>query len=299
MVQNQNNGLTNATHQNPINDGINPNYVYVRVRNRGKYVSQGTEDLKLYWSKAATNLTWPQHWDGSITMPHLSGNGSVPMENIISTLQIPSIEPMDQKILQFSWMPPNPSNYNSFNNQPDHFCLLARIDAPKIDPMYNEAATGIWNLGANVNDNNNNIIWKNLSVIDNIPAFHNPSFPNNVTNGTTLYTGSSSNETITFDLICENISRRSGNYIAEDAEGSIQLDDNVWGIGEENGLQSEGLYIKNTGELLTRVTSTNAKIIGLEMNEGFLGQVGVKINFLDVSSVFDGLNVDSKTLMRN
>jgi hypothetical protein len=68
--RNQNDGLTNATHQNPINDGINPTYVYVRVRNRGRYVSQGTEDLKLYWSKAATNLTWPQHWDRSITMPH-------------------------------------------------------------------------------------------------------------------------------------------------------------------------------------------------------------------------------------
>jgi hypothetical protein len=285
-VQNQNDGLTNATRQNPINDGINPTYVYVRVRNRGKYVSQGTEDLKLYWSKAATNLTWPQHRDGSITMPLPNGTGSASLGDIISTLTIPPIEPMSQTIMQFTWMPPNPSDYDSFNSQKTHFCLLARIDAPTVDPMFNETTTGIWNLGSNVK-NNNNIIWKNLSVIDNNPAFHNPNFPDIVTNGTTFYTGNTSEEPITFDLIFENIYRRSGNYITEDAEVSIQLDNNVWALWEKSGFQSEGINIINDEEHLIRVTSSNAKIIGIEMNGGFLGQLSVKINFLEEAFPFE------------
>ena len=39
-----------------------PNYVYVRVRNRGTSASTGTERLKLYWAKASTGLGWPAQW---------------------------------------------------------------------------------------------------------------------------------------------------------------------------------------------------------------------------------------------
>ncbi len=56
---------TPAPHQNPeYRDpryGI-PNYVYVRVRNRGNATSSGTETLQMYWSKASTGLAWPASW---------------------------------------------------------------------------------------------------------------------------------------------------------------------------------------------------------------------------------------------
>jgi hypothetical protein len=39
-----------------------PNYVYVRVRNRGTTASTGTERLRLYWAKASTGLGWPTQW---------------------------------------------------------------------------------------------------------------------------------------------------------------------------------------------------------------------------------------------
>ncbi len=39
-----------------------PNYVYVRVRNRGSVASNGTERLRLYWAKASTGLAWPTQW---------------------------------------------------------------------------------------------------------------------------------------------------------------------------------------------------------------------------------------------
>jgi hypothetical protein len=39
-----------------------PNYIYVRVRNRGSAPSTGTERLRVYWAKASTGLSWPAQW---------------------------------------------------------------------------------------------------------------------------------------------------------------------------------------------------------------------------------------------
>ncbi|HEX9986223.1 MAG TPA: tyrosinase family protein [Thermoanaerobaculia bacterium] len=39
-----------------------PNYVYVRVRNRGTSTSTGGERLRLYFAKASTGLSWPTQW---------------------------------------------------------------------------------------------------------------------------------------------------------------------------------------------------------------------------------------------
>jgi hypothetical protein len=56
---------TPLAHQNPeYRDPkySTPNYVYVRVRNRGTMASTGTERLRLYWAKASTGLGWPAQW---------------------------------------------------------------------------------------------------------------------------------------------------------------------------------------------------------------------------------------------
>ncbi|BCT93909.1 hypothetical protein LYSHEL_29360 [Lysobacter helvus] len=56
---------TPAAHQNPEyrnpRYGL-PNYVYVRVRNRGSSASAGTEHLHVYWSKGAAGPTWSSGW---------------------------------------------------------------------------------------------------------------------------------------------------------------------------------------------------------------------------------------------
>src|ERR1043166_538038 len=39
-----------------------PNYVYVRVRNRGGAASSGNERLRVYWAKGSTGLSWPTQW---------------------------------------------------------------------------------------------------------------------------------------------------------------------------------------------------------------------------------------------
>ena len=62
---------TPQTHQNPeYRDSKTgrPNYVYVRVRNRGNEASSGTERLRLYQSKASTGLSWPASWVDNVGM---------------------------------------------------------------------------------------------------------------------------------------------------------------------------------------------------------------------------------------
>ena len=53
-------------HQNPeYRDPrySKPNYIYVRVRNRGSTASSGSERLRVYWAKASTGLSWPVQWE--------------------------------------------------------------------------------------------------------------------------------------------------------------------------------------------------------------------------------------------
>jgi serine protease len=149
------NGLV---HQNPdYSPGGNPNTVYVRVRNESCVPNTGTEQLKVYWSKAATSLQWDMHWNGTtFTTGQVKGD-------LIGTVTIPVIPPGGSVILSVPWVVPNPAIYAPINLEPWHFCLLARIEAAG-DPM---TFTEITDLNTNVK-NNNNIAWKNCTVVNSI-----------------------------------------------------------------------------------------------------------------------------------
>ncbi len=155
-VRNDNNGIVNQDHQNP-EFGSSTTTVYVRVRNRGCSGSaSGT--VRLYWAKASTGLSWPSPWDGSVTTPAVMGGaiGSQPV----------SVSAGDDDILAFAWAPPNPANYASFGADRGHFCLLSRIETGPA-PGFGMAAVETSDLVANVRDNNN-IVWKNITVVDDV-----------------------------------------------------------------------------------------------------------------------------------
>src|SRR5688500_12518726 len=50
-----------------------PNYMYVRVRNRGSASSSGNETLHVYWAKASTGLNWPGDWNDHLADPCATG----------------------------------------------------------------------------------------------------------------------------------------------------------------------------------------------------------------------------------
>lgn len=155
-VRNYNDG--GLVHQNPDYSPTNPNYVYVRVRNKSCVASTGNERLKLYWAKAGTSLGWPLSWNGTYFV------GGVLMGKQIGALAgipIPVLQPGQETIIAFAWNVPNPTDYAPINSEPWHFCLLTRIEAAN-DPMtFPETA----DLNLNVK-NNNNIAWKNVTVVD-------------------------------------------------------------------------------------------------------------------------------------
>ncbi len=160
-VRRQNDGLLNQDHENPEYrvPGSPSNYVYVRVRNRGcSGTASGT--LSLYWAKASTGLSWPSPWDGSVTTPALMGS-------IIGSQSV-SVAAGDDEIFIFPWMPPNPSDYASFGADQSHFCLLVRIETSATAP-FGMTFPETTNLYANV-QNNNNIVWKNITVVDELPG---------------------------------------------------------------------------------------------------------------------------------
>lgn len=43
-----------------------PCFVYVRVWNRGTTASTGSERLRVFWSKAALAMLWPDHWSNYV-----------------------------------------------------------------------------------------------------------------------------------------------------------------------------------------------------------------------------------------
>ncbi len=141
-------------HQNPIYSATQSSYVYVRVKNRSTVASTVKDSVRLHWAKAATSLMWPDYWDGTIK------HNNIPLGGVLATQQIPILQPGAETIVKFEWKVPNPNNFIGITPQPWHFSLLARIISEE-DRMTTPEQFYIED---NVR-NNNNIAWKNLTVI--------------------------------------------------------------------------------------------------------------------------------------
>jgi hypothetical protein len=163
-VRNINDGIVNQVHQNP--EFGQTNYLYVRVRNRGSLPSVAMSNVKLstYWAKASAALSWTYPWLGGA--PFACGSLTIPMGSPIGTLNIPSVPAGGSVILTFPWAPPNFNNYACYTTDKSHFCLLARIQTTNYSP-FGMAVLETTNLWQNVK-NNNNIVWKNITVVNNL-----------------------------------------------------------------------------------------------------------------------------------
>ena len=160
-IRNQQDGIEYQEHENPEYQTGKTVYVYVRVRNRGCSVSGGNEELKLYWAKANTALDWPNAWNGTNVLCMNSSGGQIGAAQTVTPLQ-----PEGYKIYVFEFTLPKPSDYTCVGDI-NHFCLLARITnvAKANDGMTFPETTDIY---SNVR-NNNNIAWKNISILDDQP----------------------------------------------------------------------------------------------------------------------------------
>ena len=274
-VRNQPDGGINDTHQNPeyYTQANNHNYVYVKVRNRGCLPSAAGAKVKLYWAKGATALAWPTHWNGSLAVAGQS------LGNYIGEYTLPAIQPGSAGLAVFQWRPPNPANYVGLStdplfwaDEPHHFCLLARIEAID-DPIAPETS----DLGANV-DNNNNIVWKNLSVVD--------LNPNNIVNGGRMKTGASVlvgsawNNAETYDIEFANPPYFRGKPITEEAEITITLEQRLWLKWQQGGFQQQNIKILDQAKYKLLIMGSNARLSNLTFQANERNLLHLNFNFL-------------------
>ena len=151
-VRNQDDGIANPVHQNPLYDGVTPNYVYVKVSNRGCNDYDGMDaGLWLTSKKRGSDSISPQ-------INNLDQTGY--FDNIVATDIVSSISAGDYKVLSFEWYPPSPQSLNPMPiNEPNswNFSLLARIHSIS-DPLHDKKAF-------NFVYNNNNIAAKNVKIV--------------------------------------------------------------------------------------------------------------------------------------
>ena len=260
-VRNYNdNGLE---HQNPDYSATgNANFVKVRVINNSCITSLGNEQLKLYWAKASTALSYPNPWMGGITYAPTGASMGSP----IGTLNIPVLQPGEETILTFPWIVPNPNNYGTDGDQ-WHFCLLARITATN-DPMTSTETT---DLNANVR-NNNNIAWKNVTVVDVLP--------NNIVNpGGIIAVGNPFNHPKTFFLEMEISDLETGKPIYEEAEIGIKMDDILYNAWVRGGKEAQ--LLDSTIEEKRKIVKGNKVILdNLSFDANEIGTLRLDFNFL-------------------
>jgi serine protease len=267
-IRNQPDGIQIQDHQNPEYSATVPNYAYVRVTNKSCVASTGNEQLKFYWAKAGTSLSWPNTWDGTSIFTNGALQGS-PASPVPSTT-IPALNPGQEIILQIPFFVPNPNDYISVNAEPWHFCLLARIEA------VNDPSNETNGLYANV-QNNNNIAWKNVTIVDVVPNIVEGG--NGGTIGGVISVGNPFNEPHAFflELIKEDL--ETGKPIYDEAEVSIKMDEILYGAWTRGGKVAQ-LLGATIDEKKQIVKGNNVIIDNILFNANEMGTLNLKFNFL-------------------
>ncbi len=148
------NSLTAAgpLHQNP--EYGQSNYLHVRLRNRG--LAQGGGSVTFYYANASTGLSWPGTWTaiGTFNTSTINPGTGAPFEVVMP------------------WTPPATG----------HYCILVRYTG---EPM-----TYVETADINLNTRrNNNIVWRNMNVVDLVLGPQQVSFiARNILNRTSVMT---------------------------------------------------------------------------------------------------------------
>jgi hypothetical protein len=126
-------------HQNPING--QQNFVYVKVHNGGVATSG---NLELWFANASVGLSWSMDW------------------TLIQSVPVPSFAAHSTKIVEIAWTPSVADSLCVPPLPPEcHYCLVARW-VSSTDAMATPEGSDI-NLNVR---RNNNIVWRNVNIID-------------------------------------------------------------------------------------------------------------------------------------
>lgn len=244
----------NLSPENPVYGNGN-NYIKVRVVNKGCSISDGEGKLKLYWTKAGTNLPMDVWESGTYNV-----NG-YPLGGLIGEIDLPVLESYEEQIFTFPWSVPNPANYSTIN-EPWHFCLMAKIESPT-DISSQPEHNGVYYHFLN----SNNIALHNVSVINNTSS-----------NSGKIHIGNFTGTVKKFKLKLSNyISYNSNTNIFNEAEVKFTFDNKLWNIWQSSGFQ--GTNFTNFGEK-TIIVKEDTEIFLNNFPANDFGLLNVKVNFL-------------------
>lgn len=263
-TRNAQDGRINQYQEVPEYSPTHPVYIYVRVRNHSCVDATANDSISIYWAKASTALAWPAPWDASISSPLMGAPAA--------TLSVGNLKAGRDTILEIPWLLPNPQNYAAITNDIWHFCLLARVESSTDTMTFPETAV-LWQ---NVR-NNNNIAWKNVTVVDNNKVGATTS-ELEYGLGTALAIGNNTNEEVDIKLKFRNPTEHYGLPISTAAEINIKLDEISLQKWEQGGYLSSGLDYYGDG--LFRVVDETAVLEGLYYEAYETSTIYVGFNFL-------------------
>lgn len=247
--------------ENPI--GGEEYNVCVRVHNKKNIPSTGEETLYLNWAKAGIDLRWNDSWDGEHFFD--CGGNAIKGAPIAESVPIPSIAANGSSIVKVNWTVPRAERYAScteFENELWHFCLVARVhDGNDIINENNNNADMAYFV-----ENNNNVAWKNLSVL-------NSRTPVAVVSVSNPYS-----ERRFFKIAYTAKPNSKHEYINQFSEVYLHLSNNL-NIAWKNG-NAKGVGLKQVGENAILLTDTTAVLDSILLNPEELYTLKTKISFL-------------------
>lgn len=212
-------------HQNP--EFGSPNFVYAKLHNGGNTTANG--NLEFYYAIAASGLSWQVNW------------------TLVASIPVTSFAAHSTKVVEAQWNPP----------QTGHICMIARW-VSAADPMTFAETTDI---NGNVR-NNNNIVWRNLNVVDILP---------DMGGDVSFIVRNVDKESAVFSLVIRSPQNEVENSFIRYGQVIVRLDDGLMKAWRQGG--SKGLGFKRQHDKFIVTEATGAVFQNVVMGRGMVGQV--------------------------
>ena len=257
--------LGGGSVDNPI--GGRTYNVCVHIHNKRAVSSTGTEKLYLNWAKAGIDLPWPSGWDGEEDKDIGCDNPKKMSGNVGDSLcySIPIILPYSSVVVKIPWTTPIAEDYNcgmfKDNAERWHFCLLARVHDSETIRYEDSDSCRIDTFVVR----NNNVAWKNISVIDGS------------NNKAVVWLQNHLSTTQKFRLHFTAHPNSKNELLGQYAETYIRLSPNVY--EEWNAGGRKGTGISEVGENRLRITENNATLKDISLPANAVGMLETEVNF--------------------
>ncbi|MBA4154715.1 S8 family serine peptidase [Flavobacterium sp.] len=273
-VRNQNYNI--QTHQSPKYHPYNPNYVYVKINNRGLLPSTGSNVLKIYANlpNSSIGLETSTFRVSSLSFPTNDSSIIAPTFSLqkIGSVTIPVVNAGETVILSIPWNVPDPRGILYCTSLEFNTFLYAKIISSTDAITVPETTDYYQNIL-----NNNNIAGKNTVSI--VPQnLINPE-DNTIVYETSLLLMNSTALPLNLNLELMKEETETGKLIFEEAEVSLQMNETLFTAWERGGEATQNLTSTNALNLKL-ISTDNVKLNNINLLANEIGQMDLKFNFL-------------------